>query len=198
MAVDRDVIEERLDKLVRDYLAEFGRKDIVPGWRALSMFGFQTKKVGEGQISYLEGEPLERLLSLTGEWQDAFDAAAYLAAQALAAGIDLPPSLRIFAAEVLLGDKARPVRKGRPLEQGKLLALWQISLVYFLHEKAGLPIARNRENSHSGQFNACEAVATAFCRAGKHTTFEKIAGLIYDSGYSDLRDTAKVIKLWDV
>lgn len=192
MAVDREVIEQQLDIIVPDALATFGKREIVPGWRALSMFGFKTKQVGMARIQYLEGEPLERLLSLADEWPDAFDAASYLAAQAIAAGIALPIPLREFAWQALMNERKRPKKQGRRLSDGKVLALWKIRLVYLLHHSAEIPIARNRQNSGDGQLNACDAVAAAFCRAGKHTTFQQVASLIYDAAYAELREVARV------
>lgn len=95
MAVDPEVIETTLERAASRFLAEFGDKEIFPGWRALFLFDFQSRQVGCAQIPYMEGEKLENLLKLAEKWPDAFDAARCLAASAIAAGIDLPSPLRV-------------------------------------------------------------------------------------------------------
>lgn len=191
MAVDRDVIEDQLDGVVEQFFELVEGKEILPGWRALFLLGVEFADPDKGRIPVLQSERLDRLLSLAEKWPDAFDAAGYMAGLSMVAGFPIAPNLSFFAAEVLAGERKRPVRRGRPLSDGKLKALYQISLVQFLHEKAELPIGRNRENSKSGNFNACEAVAEAFTRAGHHTTFDQVASLIYDSAHADIRAAAK-------
>jgi hypothetical protein len=193
MAVDRHVIEDQLDMVVAKFFRLIAGKEMIPGWRALFMFDVQYLETTKQRVPYLEGEQLEQLLSLAEKWPDAFDAAGYLAGFAVAAGIPMAPNLCLFAAEVLASERQRPKQRGRPLADGKLAALYQIALVRFLNEKADLPIARNRENSGDASFNACQAVAEAFTRAGHRTTFEQVASLIYDAPHRELRETARAI-----
>lgn len=197
MAVDREVIEEQLDGVIEKFLALIAGKEMLPGWRALFMLGVEFHGPEKARAPFLQEDQLDRLLGLAESWPDAFDAAGYMAGMALAAGIPMPSQLSMFAGEVLAGERKRPVQRGRPLSDGKLRALYQYALVLFLHEKADLPIARNRELSGSGNFNACEAVAAAFTRAGHRTTFEQVASLVYDTAHADLRQTAKSLGLLD-
>lgn len=198
MGVDREVIEEQLDEIVPAFLDSFEGKQIIPGWRVLLMLDLHYHENGPLRVPYLEGEQLKKLLALVEVSPDAFDAAGYLAGFALAAGFPLAPELNQFAAEVLAGERNRPNRRGRPLSDGKLIAIYKIALVYFLHEKAGVPISRNRENSGESQYNACEAVAAAFSRAGNHTTFTQVASLVYDEAHASLRAAARALGYLEV
>jgi hypothetical protein len=203
MAVDREVIEEQLDKVVGQHLKVVTGKEIIPGWRALFMLGVELRELGkkpDGQpvvVPRMQDRQMDDLLRLAETWPDAFDAAGYTAGMSLAAGLALAPKLSLFAAKVLAGERKRPKQRGRPLSDGKLKALYQIALVRFLHEKADLPVARNRENSVEASFNACQAVAEAFTRAGQRTTFDQVASLIYDAPHQALREMAKSIGMLD-
>lgn len=197
MPVDREVIEHALDSAVKDFMANLGHKEIIPGWRALFLLGFQVQEVGQASIPTMQSEQVEHLLAMSETWPDAFDAASYLAGIGIAVGLPISPLLRTFAAKVLLGELKRPAQIGRPLSKGKFRAMWQYALAHLVHERAEIPMGRNRENSGSSEFNACEAVAAAFTRAGQRTTFEQIASVVYDSAHSDIRETARALKLLD-
>lgn len=197
MAVDRDVIESALDEAVQHFLDHFGHKEILPGWRALFLLGFEVRRIGEVHIPAMQDKQVENLIVMSEIWTDAFDAASYLAGIAVCSRLPISAPLRRFAGEVLMGERKRPVQIGRPLSDKKFQALWQYALVHFLHKEANLPVARNRENKNNGErnFNACEAVAAAFTRAGKRTTFNQVASLVYDTGHADLRETARALGL---
>lgn len=160
------------------------------------MFDVHFDERDRARIPILKDHDLDRLLSMAETSHDAFDAAGYLAGLHLAAKKPMPDNLILFASRVLAGQQHRPAQRGRPVSDGKLRAMYQFALVMFLHDNAGLPIARNRQNSGESNFSACDAVAEAFTRGGVRTTFEQVASIVYDKAHTDLREATKSLKLF--
>lgn len=197
MAVDRDVIEHQLDKVVAKFMEHISGREIMPGWRTLGMFNLEFAGPDQGRVPILDSGDLNKLLAMAEKSQDAFDAAGYLAGFYLAARRPMSDNLTLFASRVLAGELRRPAQRGRPVSKGKLRSMYQYALVMFLHKRADLPIARNRENSGKASFSACDAVADAFTRGGIRTTFEQVASIVYDKAHADLREAAKALSILD-
>lgn len=203
----RAEIEAALDGIVPGVLAKYHGAAAVPGWQFRWTQPATFRRIETTSIPTLTEEQAARLVNLAETNADAFDAAAYVAGLNVAAdamlhhGIDdlrgtFPPSLRAFAARVLMGEAKPPPRPGRKKARDNVpLRLWQYGLCRFTAHAAGIPLGRNRVTDNA--FNACQAVADAFSRAGKYTTYAQLASLCHDAKLSDLRALAEVMGLLD-
>ena len=177
-------IQAALESAARSYLAEMGDAKPMPGWVVMFRHDVQFQTVGMATIPTLPESGLATLLEMATHNPHAYDAAKYLAAMQIAAGWELPNQLRLFTGQALVGEIERPVQEGRPMANDVLIKTIQFSLAVFTHKRGGLPLARN---DVSESFSACDAVAEAFTRAGRHTTYAAVKSLCYDSAYSDIR-----------
>lgn len=184
---DRQEIETALENYARDWLDSWHGRSPRPGWHLLFALGVEFKDVNSATIPVLSERKMAELVLMGRSNPHAFDAASHLSAMQIAAGWALPMPLRRFAGEVLNGEIGRPEQPGRPLSLDVILLLGQYQIIILTHELASLPIARN-DASHT--FSACDAVAEAFTRAGKNTTFGAMKSLCYDAAYKDVRALA--------
>lgn len=201
-------LEAALDEVVAKWLEAFGDKKMPPGWNALYRLGFEQVRIDRMHIPALTEAKAAQLVRLAESNTPAFDAAAYVAGlhvmaeEMLEHGIDdlrgkFPHSLRFFAGRVLMGEIKRPAQPGRPRVDDVPLRAAQYALCRFVSERVPLPLSRNRAPSGPATFTACDAVAEAFKRAGRHTTQEQLASLCYDAAHADIRALADALGLLD-
>lgn len=183
----REEIEQVLDKQVIAILKEAKHSEAVPGWSLIPQLGLETE--------YLEGDKSKPILAISYEKAEllvemarrnplAFDLASHIAGVRVMADLELPIPLRNFAAGVLVGECQRPKRAGRPSSKDAVIQIQQFHLCQYLSHTVPMPLTRDPNGE---LFTACDAVAEAFCRAGRHTTYEQMKSLCYDKGYSDRR-----------
>jgi hypothetical protein len=184
---DQQEIEAALEATARDFLVENGSKKPLPGWAFIFRSNVQFKTIGMAAIPVLSDADMSALLDMAKDNPHAFDAAKYLAAMRIAAGLALPNPLRLFAGQVLTAEIGRPVQVGRPLAGDDLTKMYQYMLAVFTHQRCEISLSRNDANP---TFNACDAVAEAFTRAGRRTTFTQVKSLCYDTAYSNIRALA--------
>ena len=198
----REEIETALFNTVSRILPIFADKKLIPGWPVLFRGAVNYLHVGQAQIPTLTEKRASQLVKLAETDPHAFDAASYLAGMQFGLGhltpaTACPLSLRTFGARRLCGEISRPAQPGRPRAQDVPLRLWQYLLCRFTAERAPLPLSRNRDPSGPASFSACDAVAEAFTRAGRHTTQAQLASLCYDKAHADLRALAEALNMLD-
>lgn len=190
-------IEALLDDIVDDWLGE-GRR-IMGGWMLMGSMDVGFIEVGDAKIPCLNEARSAELIELAGTNCHAFDLAQYVAAMQIAIlkanGIDMCPSLTLFGAEILSGERVRPTQKGRPLGSDASTRVWQYTLCRSIVGTTTLRLAKSDASCGLESFCACDAVADAFCRAGRHTTYSQIKSICFDPGYKDVRDLADYIGL---
>ena len=207
-ATSRAEIEAALDDVARKWLGGFGRKRAIPGWNILFDMGVEFIQIDRLRIPALTEAKAAQLVKLAENNAPAFDALTYIAGlhvmaeEMLEHGIDdlrgkFPHSLRFFAGRVLMGEIKRPAQPGRPRVDDVPLRAAQYGLCRFVSERAPLPLSRNRAPSGPIGFSACDAVAEAFTRAGRHTTQAQLASLCYDAAHADIRALAEALDLLD-
>ena len=181
---DRAEIEAALEDIAKNFLAEMGGRNAMPGWAIMFRHDVQFETIGMATIPTLPDTSLVLLLDLAESNPHAYDAASYLAAMQIAAGLALPIPRRLFAGQALAGEIERPTQKGRPLADDVILRVYQYMLAVFTHKHGVLSLSRN---DASETFSACDAVAEAFTRAGRNTTFAAMKSLCYDLQFSNIR-----------
>ena len=197
----REEIETALFNTVSRILPIFADKKLIPGWPVLFRGAVNYLDVGQAKIPTLTEMRASQLVQLAGTDPAAFDAASYIAGLNFAAShlpdVNCPKSLRVFGGQVLCGEITRPTQTGRPRAQDVPVRIWQYVLCRFTAERAPLPLSRNRDPSGPASFSACDAVAEAFTRAGRHTTQAQLASLCYDKAHADLRALAEALNMLD-
>ena len=181
---DREEIASALEDAARSLLKANEGKAAFPGWFLVFRYSVQFIAIGGSKIPMLSDAEMEELLELAKNNIYAFDAAKYIAGLQIVAEIDMPVPLRLFVGRVLTAEIARPQQSGRPLADDVLIKTLQYSLAILTIKNSELSLSRNDVNS---TFSACDAVAEAFTRAGKYTTFAQVKSICYDPAYSDIR-----------
>lgn len=198
----RKEIEDALFEIISRTLPSYEKKKVVPGWPTLFKGAVHFLKIGQAVIPTLTEKRATELVTLARSDPHAFDAASYLAGMHLAIGHvaaapDCPLPLRTFGGMVLCGEITRPPQPGRPRSKNVPLRMWQYVLCRFTAERAPLPLTRNRDPSGPASFTACDAVAEAFTRAGRHTTQAQMASLCYDAAHAEIRALAEALNMLD-
>jgi hypothetical protein len=200
----REEIEDALDDVARETIEFFGTRKALPGWHIL-IGDVKFAEVGSARIRTVTTKRAAELVALAETNAHAFDAASYLAGMQFGIGhltekdSQCPEALRIFGARLLCGEIKRPVQSGRPRADDVPLRLAQYVLCRFVAEITSLTLSRNREGKHNPPkaFSACDAVAEAFSRAGRHTTQAQLASLCYDAAHADIRALADALNMLD-
>lgn len=187
---DRAEIEAALEPVAAGMLLFVEGKKPVSGWMTMIGMGFQIKQFRGAQIPVPSDTNMTALVDLAGQSPHAFDAAAYVAGHLVAIGCAVPLPLRLFAAQVLTGEIKRPPQRGRPRSEDVLLKAQQYALALFTHKNGDVPLARN---DISKTFSACDAVADAFTKCGRRTTYESMKSLCYAANYADVRHMGKLM-----
>lgn len=198
---DRGRIEAMLDQVAPGIIAETAEGRPVAGWHLLSELKFEALEIGNADMPFIPKDRAEHLVTLAATNPHAFDLASHLAGQNVLAlkiwGADLSPPLSAFAFQVLTGKVTRPPQPGRPrADTTFLLRLWQYGLCLFVAKETPLHLTRNDEPGRRRAveiFTACDAVAQAFTRAGKHTTYANMKSLCYDKANGELRELVKYL-----
>jgi len=134
-------------------------------------------------------QKLTSLLKLAKSEPLAFQAAKALAAEQVAAGEPVAPSLRNFISDVLSEKVERPKQQGNRPRDDVLLRVMQYVLIRKVASDFGVSIASGERtpSSKTHMPSACEIVAEAFSIAGKHTTKAQMKSLVYDANADHLR-----------
>lgn len=191
----QDEIERVLDKEVAAILAEAENLQAKPGWSLIPLMKAETEyKDGDHAIPIpaITEDKAEQLVQMAQKDPLAFDLASHIAGWRIVADMELPVPLRNFAADVLTKEVNRPSQKGRPRSKNALLEIYQYHLCQYLRFTVPMEITRDPGKK---TFTACDAVAQAFSRAGKNTTYAQMASLCYDAGYSERRELVKFLGL---
>ncbi len=195
-------IEEALDGVVPEILADLKGQDAMPGWHIAFPLDLTFVHFGEVSCPIISEEKAEKLVSLAENEPYVFDLACYVAGMNLAIDdkterIQVPKALRQFAASVLTGEIEKPKKKGRSRFSDMPIKMNMYSLCQMISQKGKIPLSRNRVSWREDKFSACDAVAEAFNRAGHHVTHENLVSICYDKSYSELREVAEAIGLLD-
>ncbi|MBQ0716915.1 MAG: hypothetical protein KBT76_05910 [Sulfitobacter litoralis] len=200
--VDRIEIETELDGVVSRLLAKnVEGYEFALGWQLFPAVGVDIIKIGDASAPYISEADATKLITLASKNCHAFDLAQHVAGMQIAilkaTGVDMCPSITMFGAQILNGEKVRPLQRGRPLSSDTHLRVWQFLLCKFLVATTTLRLTRNDASNSSGNFSACDAVADAFCRSNHHTTYAQVKSLCFDKGAKDLRELADYLGLTD-
>lgn len=195
-------IEEALDGVILEILADHKGKEALPGWHLAFPMGLKFIQIGKADCPVFSEEQAAKLVSLAESEPYAFDAASYVAGLNILIdhtpkALGIPNSLRKFAARVLTGEIKRPRKRGRDRFNDMPLKMNMYALCQMISQKGKIPLSRNRVSWREDKFSACDAVAEAFNRVDHHITYENLVSICYDKTYSELRDVAEALGLLD-
>ena len=193
----RAEIEAALDAHVPAILAHCRGREALPGWHVAFGLGLHEIRIGQARVPFMAPPLMDELLRLAERNPHAHDAARFIAAMQVAAGMVPSAPLRRFAALALAGEIQRPPRTGRPRAGDVQLRIWQFALCRYTERAGGLHLARNAQPKGAPRFNACQAVADAFTRAGCRTTYGQMVALCQNPEHADIRAAAEALGLLD-
>ncbi|MCL3880770.1 hypothetical protein [Marivita sp. GX14005] len=198
--VSKDEIETALDSAVSGIASQANQgKQLAPGWHLMSAIGVDFIEIGEAKFPHLDEARAAKLVDLACKNCHAFDLAQHIAGMQIVAlkvtGVDTCPVLTTFGAKILNGEAKRPRQYGRPLGNDALLKLWQYLLCKFIVATTTVRLTRN--DATDDGFSACDAVADAFTRANRYTTYSQVKSVCFDKGAKEIRELADYIGLID-
>lgn len=190
--------QQAINEAAQRFVDCFEGSEVMPGWQLLSSVGPIFMRAGSANLVELNDEQSRKLVELSEADPAAFDLAAYTASRYVAVGAlipadKFPPSLRLFAGEVLAGERQRPKVRGRQASD-TYLRLTKYLLARFVDAKTQIPLSKNKYRERES-VSACCIVAEAFTNAGRFTTSEQVHSLCYDQNYHHLREFAECMNL---
>ena len=182
---------EALNSTVENILQIANGRKGLSGWQFFSDFEISSVDVNGRSILTVPTDKTSLLLEAAEHNPYLFDLASYIAGTYLVilsqTGIEISKPISNFGARALIGEITRPSIGGGRIKGDPFLRAWQYILCVRTSNLGGLGLSR-ADSKHSDGFSACDAVAEAFTKSGKYTTYVQMKSLCFDKGYKQLRE----------
>ena len=187
----REEIEAEIALSVDLLLRLKTREPLYAGWLQLFQSGIDPVKIVEGRP--VPPDALQVLLRDASGNADAFDACSTLAGLQLRPGLDIDPSLREFATNVLLGKSSRPKRTRRSVGKGvsqditRYIILQQALRFFPMQKGKGLRTEDGTKVKAEYPPDMLGVVSKALGQAGLPTTESQLKNLLSHPSKATIR-----------